>query len=78
MYDEIDPDAFPTMEGYLSYFGELQKKKEETGDTPIISPEENTESNTQTPQVEGAGSSDSSPTTVDVPQVEVLKQMFLK
>ncbi len=71
LYDEIDPDAFPTMEGYLSYFGELQKKKEETGDTPVISPEENTESNTQTPQVEGVGSSDSSPTTVDVPQVEV-------
>ncbi len=71
LYDQIDPDAFPTMEGYLSYFGELQKKKEETGDTPVISPEENTESNTQTPQVEGTGSSDSSPTTVDVPQVDV-------
>jgi len=71
LYDQIDPDAFPTMEGYLSYFGELQKKKEETGDTPVISPEENTESNTQTPQVEGAGSSDSSPTTVDIPQVDV-------
>lgn len=71
LYDQIDPDAFPTMEGYLSYFGGLQKKKEETGDTPVISPEENTESNTQTPQVEGAGSSDSSPTTVDVPQVDV-------
>lgn len=71
LYDQIDPDAFPTMEGYLSYFGELQKKKEETGDTSVISPEENTESNTQTPQVEGAGSSDSSPTTVDVPQVDV-------
>ena len=27
LYDEIDPDAFPTMESYLSYFGELQKKK---------------------------------------------------
>lgn len=71
LYDQIDPDAFPTMEGYLSYFGGLQKKKEETGDTTVISPEENTESNTQTPQVEGAGSSDSSPTTVDVPQADV-------
>ena len=71
LYESVDPDAFPTVEEYMTYFGELQKKKEETGVTPVISPEGNTESNTQTPQVEGAGSSDSSPTTVDVPEVDV-------
>ena len=26
LYDQIDPDAFPTMEGYLSYFEAHQNK----------------------------------------------------
>ena len=66
--------AFDSIEDFKDGVNFAPKKKIETGDSTIISPTENTESNTSTPTTETAGSSDSSDIIVENPNETVVQE----
>ena len=66
--------SFDSIEDFKEGVNFTRKKKIETGDSPIISPTENTESNTSTPTVETVGSSDSSDIIVENPNETIVEE----
>ena len=66
--------AFDSIEDFKDGVNFTPKKKIETGDSPIISPTENTESNTSTPTTETVGSSDSSDIIVENPNETIVEE----
>jgi hypothetical protein len=66
--------SFDSIEDFKDGVNFTPKKKIETGDSPIISPTENTESNTSTPTTETVGSSDSSDIIVENPNETIVEE----